>query len=558
MRCAIYTRVSTDEQARSDYSSLDRQRELCASYVDLHREDHWKVTEVYEDGGYSGKDMNRPALQRLLRDFTNGKVDAVVTYKIDRVSRSLKDFYDFWELLQEHKVTFASATQQFDTSTSAGMLMLNILLSFAQYERELTRERTLSKMAGRAERGLWNGGMVPIGFDYCAEAKALTANEREAEIVQFAFERFIETKSPSLVANEANSRGYRTKKRQVVARDGATKEIGGNRFDEDTVKAIIRNPLYKGVIRYDGKLFPGTHSPIVAPETWDRANQYVGQAREDDGTRNRDEHVHLLKGIAKCGVCGTTMTPYPAGKKGKDGQPYLYYACTSVTQDGSASPCPVRSLPAREFETLIKSVLIDLGAHSAMLESCVQAANREAVIPIKELEEQQRRHREEVARLTTGIRRIIEIIKSQDDLGPDLRAELKKLSEEKEQLGTLIEKLQMDIDHRRRRVLDAGLIRRNLVEFERLVNLMPAADQKELMQLLLNKVEVRPFDPERDGLPDGSSGAFATKVRSKWYRVSVSLQQLPGLGLGKRHSGGSSDYRGKWLPDLDSNQEHRG
>jgi len=183
MRCAIYTRVSTDEQARSDYSSLDRQRELCASYVDLHREDDWKVTEVYEDGGYSGKDMHRPALQRLLHDFTNGKVDAVVTYKIDRVSRSLKDFYDFWELLQEHKVTFASATQQFDTSTSAGMLMLNILLSFAQYERELTRERTLSKMAGRAERGLWNGGMVPIGCDYCAEAKALTANEREAEIV---------------------------------------------------------------------------------------------------------------------------------------------------------------------------------------------------------------------------------------------------------------------------------------------------------------------------------------------------------------------------------------
>ena len=238
MRCAIYTRVSTDEQARSDYSSLDRQRELCASYVDLHGEDDWKVTEVYEDGGYSGKDMNRPALQRLLRDFTNGKVDAVVTYKIDRVSRSLKDFYDFWELLQEHKVTFASATQQFDTSTSAGMLMLNILLSFAQYERELTRERTLSKMAGRAERGLWNGGMVPIGFDYCAEGKALTANEREAEIVQFAFERFIETKSPSLVANEANSRGYRTKKRQVVARDGATKEIGGNRFDEDTVNEL--------------------------------------------------------------------------------------------------------------------------------------------------------------------------------------------------------------------------------------------------------------------------------------------------------------------------------
>ncbi|NJD64424.1 MAG: hypothetical protein FIB00_04135 [Chloroflexi bacterium] len=252
------------------------------------------------------------------------------------------------------------------------------------------------------------------------------------------------------------------------------------------------------------------------------------------------------------------MTPYPAGKKGKDGKPYLYYACTTVTQDGSASPCPVRALPAREFESLIKSVLIDLGADHAMLESCVQTANRDALVPLKDLEEQQQRHRDEVARLTTGIRRIIEMIKSEDEIGPDLRAELRKLSGEKEQLETLIEQLQLDIDRRRRRVIDVDLIRRNLVEFERLVNLMPSADQKELMQLLLSRVEVRPFDPERDQLPEGRSGAFTTQVRSKWYEVTVTLQQLPSLGLGERFSGRSSDYGGKWLPDVDSNHEHRG
>jgi DNA invertase Pin-like site-specific DNA recombinase len=157
MRCAIYTRVSTDEQARSEYSSLERQKEVCASYIEIQKEEGSHLAGVYEDGGYSGKDLSRPGLQELLQDVRDRKIDVVVTYKIDRISRSLKDFYEFWEVLKEHGVSFVSAAQHFDTSDSTGMLMLNILLSFAQFERELTRERTLSKMAGRAEKGLWNG-----------------------------------------------------------------------------------------------------------------------------------------------------------------------------------------------------------------------------------------------------------------------------------------------------------------------------------------------------------------------------------------------------------------
>ncbi|MBA4181327.1 MAG: hypothetical protein C0506_12120, partial [Anaerolinea sp.] len=438
MRCAIYTRVSTDEQAKSEYSSLDRQREVCVAYIDIHREQGWHLVQVYEDGGYSGKDLHRPGLQELVQDLSEGKIDAIVTYKIDRISRSLKDFYDFWEVLKEHNVTFASATQHFDTSDSTGMLMLNILLSFAQFEREVTRERTLSKMAGRAERGLWNGGYVPIGFDYTADTQELRPNDREAPIVSFLFQRLIETWSPSLVANEANSRGYRTRERVIVTRDGTSKAVGGNRFDEDTVKAIIQNPLYKGFIRYDGKLFPGNHLPIVDLEIWDAANRACGRMREDDGVRYKDDHIHLLKGIVKCGVCGTAMTPYPSGKKAKDGTPYLYYACTSVTQDGSASTCPVRTLPAREFESLIKSVLIDLGSNGAVLQACVDAANREALVSVETLQAQQRRNHDEIARLTTGIRRIIEIMKENDLLAPDVKEEYKRLIQEKERLRTVV------------------------------------------------------------------------------------------------------------------------
>lgn len=161
MRCAIYTRVSTEEQTQPPYSSLQTQQEICEHYIEVQREKSWQMADVYEDAGYSGKDLDRPAMQRLLYHVTQGKLDVVIAYKLDRISRSLKDFYDLWEVLKQHGVTFVSATQNFDTWDSAGNLMLNILLSFAQYERELTMERTATKMKARAQKGKWNGGWVP-------------------------------------------------------------------------------------------------------------------------------------------------------------------------------------------------------------------------------------------------------------------------------------------------------------------------------------------------------------------------------------------------------------
>lgn len=234
------------------------------------------------------------------------------------------------------------------------------------------------------------------------------------------------------------------------------------------------------------------------------------------------------------------MTPYPSGKKTKDGRPYLYYACTAVTQDGSHSACAVRALPAREFEALIEQVLADLGNNPSILQACVDAANRDARRSLTSLQREQRRHQEEVGKLTAGIRRIIEVMKQEDMLSEDVREEYKQLVREKERLVALCEKLQLDIERRQKRVVDAELIRRSLQDFERLVNLLPLEDQKELFQLLLREVEVYPFDPSRDKLPKGR-GAFATRVRSKWYRVNVTLHQLPGVDLGEQAYIVSSD-----------------
>ncbi len=208
-RAALYRRVSGEEQKTKGYSLPDQraeQLEYCAR-------ENLEIVKEFEDAGYSGKDFQRPGIQELMEDVRGGKIDAIVTYKIDRISRSLKDFYDLWEVLKAHNVTFVSATQHFDTSDSMGMLILNILLSFAQFERELTRERTMSKMARRAEKDLWNGGNVPLGYDYDKQTQTLTPNAAELPTVQFFFQRLIETRSPCTVANEANACGYRSKVR---------------------------------------------------------------------------------------------------------------------------------------------------------------------------------------------------------------------------------------------------------------------------------------------------------------------------------------------------------
>ena len=395
-----------------------------------------------------------------------------------------------------HNVTFVSATQHFDTSDSMGMLILNILLSFAQFERELARERTMSKMAGRAEKGLWNGGHTPLGFDYAKETQTLRPNPREVPIIHFIYRRVIETRSTCAVANEANARGYRTRVRTRTLRDASRQEIGGKRFDEDMVAAIVRNPVYKGFVRYDGILYPGKHEAIIDEEIWEQANQAIGSGRaEDTGLYYTDPHIHLLKGILRCEACGLAMTPYRSGKKTKDGTPYLYYACVDYTKDGSQTTCPVKMLPAREFETLIKQVLADLGNQPAILQACVDAANREAAQSVTELEATLARHRDELGRLTASIRRLIEVMKQEDLLAEDIKEEYRRLVREKERLQAQCEKLELDLERRRKRVLDADLIRRALQDFERLVGLLPLEDQKELFQLLLREVEVAPCEP---------------------------------------------------------------
>ncbi len=526
MRCAIYTRVSTDEQANKEFSSLESQREVCEHYIQVQKEKGWVLGGVYEDPGYSGKDLERPGINELLADVKMGRIDVVLTYKIDRIARTLRDFYRFWEELEENKASFVSATQNFDTSDSMGMLMLNILLSFAQFERDLTIERTMSKMAIRAQRGKWNGGWVPIGYDYSKHSQLLSPNPQEKKIVKEIFKLYIRTRKLGKVQNEINRRGHRTKSRVVIARGGKKKAIGSNRFDEDSIKAILRNPIYKGFIRYKNEFFPGEHEAIIDAKTWEEANKILDQGQRPKALRLKDDHIHLLKGLVRCGDCGLTMTPYPSGKKDKAGRPYLYYSCTAVSESGRHSSCRVRSLPAREFERIVKTAISDLGKDKDLLEKSVKLANQEAGKSIKPLLREERRLRDRTSILTREINRIINILKRRDLISEDLTKEYKELIAEKEDVKHRLEKNRIDIERNQKNVLSADVIQKALRNFSGVIDALPLEDQKELMQLLIREIVVSPFDPKKGKLPR-EKGAFPGKIRTKWYKIKMSLHQTP-------------------------------
>ncbi len=550
IKCFVYARVSTDEQAAGQYSSIDSQIDICKHYIEIQKEKDWKFIHAYTDPGFSGKDLERPGIQNLISDIKTGKVDVAIVYKIERLVRSIKDFYSLWDLFEAHNVTFVSATQQFDTSNAMGKLMLNILLSFAQFERENTSEKTRDKMKQRARLGKWHGGWLPFGYDYNKETKKLFINKNESQAVKKAFNLFIDGRKPSEIANLLNARGVRTKTRTITTKDGSTKNIGENRINEDFIKKIIAHPIYKGYVKFDDEEFKGEHQAMLSINMWDKANKLLKPVNPRKIEYSKDTHIHLLKGLAKCGECDTLLTPYPAGKKDKNGIPYLYYACGKVVDDGKNSACRVRALPARDFEEIIKKCLIDLGQNKALIESSIKNATQFNKKRIKPLQDETNKTDNLLAKTTAQVNRLIKIMKSEDMVGKEISEEYKTLLKEKGILETQKEKLLLDIERCKQDMLDTEIIKKTLLSFDKIINSLPPEDQKELFHLLIKEIIVWGFDPTKEKAPK-ERGAFITKIRTKWFKIKLTLYQIPEIETYYRslsQKKASSDFQNNWLP----------
>jgi site-specific DNA recombinase len=332
-RCAIYTRKSTEEGLDMEFNSLDAQREACEAYVASQKAEGWILTpDRYDDGGFSGSTLERPALARLRADIEAGRVDVVVVYKIDRLSRSLMDFAKLVEVFDRNDVTFVSVTQAFNTTTSMGRLTLNILLSFAQFEREVIGERIRDKFAASRKRGIWMGGWAPLGYDI--RDRKLVVNNAEADTVRLIFKRFVGVGSATTLT------------RTLVAERVTNKH--GKLIDKGAIYKLLNNRVYIGEAVHKGTAYPGEHEAIIDRRLWDRVHEILTQSPRKRAGHSRAQTPALLKGLI-FGPGGKAMTPTHTRRKGKL---YRYYVLMDVLKDG-ASHCPVRRLPAGDIENAV-------------------------------------------------------------------------------------------------------------------------------------------------------------------------------------------------------------
>ena len=357
MRCAIYTRKSSEEGLEQAFNSLDAQREACAAFILSQKHEGWVVLPaLYDDGGFSGGTMDRPALQRLLGDIAAGKVDVVVVYKIDRLTRSLFDFAKIVEAFDAKGVSFVSITQQFNTTTSMGRLTLNVLLSFAQFEREVTSERIRDKIAASKKKGMWMGGLPALGYD--VQNRKLVVNEDEARTVLHILRRYVELQSVRALQAELDGAGIRSKQR--ILADGTP--FGGHKLSRGALYLMLQNRIYRGEITHKGNAYPAEHQPIVDETLWDQVQAILAENRVDRVTGADAKQPSLLAGLA-FDETGERLTPSHAVKKGTR---YRYYVSRSLIV-GTAKDKPTgRRLPAGNLETLVitrlRSFLADEGA----------------------------------------------------------------------------------------------------------------------------------------------------------------------------------------------------
>lgn len=343
-RCAIYTRKSTEDGLEQEFNSLDAQREACEAYIASQKFQGWQVLPTfYDDGGFSGGNVERPALKQLLDDIKLRKIDIVVVYKIDRLSRSLFDFVQLAEMFDEYGVSFVSVTQHFNTAEAIGRLLLNVLMSFAQYEREISAERVRDKIAASKRKGLWMGGMPPLGYDL--KDRRLVINPEEAGLVRHIFNRQAQIGSSTLLIKELNREGYRTKRYTSVK--GNTR--GGTQFSKQSLYKILNNRIYLGEIVHKDKSFAGMHEPILDKALWDKVHNSLSENRIERTDKVRLSTVAPLKGLIFDHLGGAMIMKATHKSRNRH---YRYYVPSQAIQC-SYQETPIKQIPAGEIESIV-------------------------------------------------------------------------------------------------------------------------------------------------------------------------------------------------------------
>jgi site-specific DNA recombinase len=482
VRCAIYTRKSTEEGLEQEFNSLDAQRESAEAFIRSQTNEGWTCLPTrYDDGGFTGGNMERPALQRLLADIAAGKIDLVICYKVDRLSRSLLDFAKMMETFEQHGVSFVSVTQQFNTATSMGRLVLNVLLSFAQFEREIIAERTRDKMAATRRKGKWSGGMPVLGYDLDPRGRRLHVNDEEAERVRAIFALYLEHQALLPVVQELARRGWLGKCWQTRN----SRQRGGRPFTKTSLYRLLTNVLYAGKVRYKDEIHDGEQPALIDADTFQRVQALLRSHGPEVGPPSLHRFTALLKGLLRCVCCDCAMTPSHTTRKG--GLRYRYYTCVHAQKNGWQS-CPSKSIPAGPIEQLVIQQIQRLGQDPVVLEQLLTTVRQQDETRVAAWEEERVGLERDLLRGQSEVRKLLVEVGS----GTSVNGSVTRLAELQARLVQIeqrLARLRGQMESWQQECLDEAAATEALSALVPAWEAMSPAEQARVLRLLVSRVD---------------------------------------------------------------------
>ena len=483
IRCAIYTRKSTDEGLDQEFNSLDAQREAGEAYIASQRGEGWEcLPDRYDDGGFTGGNMERPALKRLVADIEARNIDCVVVYKVDRLSRSLLDFARMMELFDRNGISFVSVTQQFNTTSSMGRLTLNILLSFAQFEREIISERTRDKIAATRRRGKWSGGTPVLGYDVAPGGGKIVVNEDEAGRVRGIFELYLDRHSLVETVKALDERGWRAKRWTT----NAGRERGGRPFNKNSLFKLLTNVIYLGKITLGKETFEGEHAAIVDAEVFQRVQALLRRNGTSGGIQVRNRFGALLKGLVYCVPCGCAMS-HSITKKGN--RRYRYYVCQKAQKRGWHT-CPSKSIPAPEIERFVVDQVRCIGRDATLVAETLREVRQQGQKRIKELQAERIVLERELGRHNADLRKLVGALGANGTV-TDRMADLQERIRTAEERATQVREELIALG---RELLDEKEVAKALALFDPVWDMLSPREQVRVVRLLVQRVD---YDGER-------------------------------------------------------------
>lgn len=469
VRVAIYTRKSTEEGLDQEFNSLDNQRQAVEAYVESQRGERWiALPDHYDDGGFTGANTDRPAFQRLMEDVEAGRVDVVAVYKIDRLSRSLLDFTTTMREFEKSGVKFVSVTQNFDTTSSLGRMTLNLLATFAQFEREMISERTRDKIAASRRKGLWVGGRPGLG--YRIKDKRLILVEDEAVQVREIFGLYLQLGSLLAVVEELNRRGWVTRT--------------GKPWNKTNLRTLLTRVVLVGKVPYKDEIHDGVHDAIVDQETWDAVQSQLRTNGRTGGSRVRNKWGALLKGLVRCGACGAGMTHHYTAKGVRC---YRYYVCDRMLKEGAAA-CLGSRVTASDMETFVVGKIRAIGEDPKLVAETVAAAKREAERRRPELEAEARRLEVERQRIAQERENLLAAIAKGGAAGGALTRRLVEADDLGERIGSRLAEIRAELVAMSRDVIDEDDLRAALATFDPVWEQLVPRERARILALLISGV----------------------------------------------------------------------